>query len=138
VPTFVWSEKLAVGFPEMDDQHQQLIKLMAALNTEIEQAASRAECLVTLDELGGLAVRHFAAEELVMDGVGFPRLDHHRILHQNLLERFTDHLEEAKRPNGRLTPAFSAFLNGWLTGHILGPDTQYGVYSGRLVRRGGS
>lgn len=135
--TFVWTPKLAVGFDAMDDQHRQLIALMAALDEQIRQEAVMAECLATLDELGGLAVRHFADEERVMAEVGFPRLDHHCMLHATLLERFGDHRAEAARPQGRLTPAFSAFLGGWLTGHILGPDTQYGVYSGRLVHRGG-
>lgn len=132
---FVWTPKLAVGFSEMDAQHQQLIGLMARLETEIGQGASRADALVTLDELGDLAVRHFADEERVMEQVGFPRLDHHRMLHQTLVERYGDHVREAARPDGRLTGALSEFLGRWLTGHILGPDTQYGVYSGRLVRR---
>ena len=135
MPTFVWTQKLAVGFPDMDDQHQRLIALMSTLNLEIEQEAPRADCLATLDQLGALAVRHFADEERVMDSIDFPRLDNHRYLHLNLLDRFAVFVEEAQRPSGRLTPAFSAFLNGWLTGHILGPDTQYGVYSGNLVRR---
>ncbi|MEZ5215306.1 MAG: hemerythrin family protein [Ilumatobacteraceae bacterium] len=134
--TFVWTNRLEVGFPEMDAQHQRLIALMADLNRELEEGASRAECLATLDELGERSVRHFAEEEQVMMEVGFPRIDHHQILHTNLLERFSDHRDELARPAGVITPAFITFLNGWLTGHILGPDTQYGVYSGRLTRRG--
>ena len=135
--TFEWTPRLEVGFPEMDLQHQGLIALMGRLNEQIDHDAPRTECLTTLSELGELSVRHFAEEEKVMEAVGFPRIDHHKLLHEMLLDRFAEFQAEARRPDGRLTPQFMDFLNGWLTGHIRGPDTQYGVYSGSLTRRAG-
>ena len=136
MPSFVWTQDLAVGFPAIDAQHQGLIGLMAALHEQAEADVPKAEFLQTLDELGGLTVRHFADEERVMEQMGFPRFDEHYMAHVTLLERFGDYQSDLRRPEGRFTADFSGFLSRWLTGHIRGPDTQYGVFSGRLLRRG--
>lgn len=133
---FVWTPELAVGFDSMDAQHQALIALMARLHEEAELEIGKAEFLLTLDELGELTTRHFRQEEAVMTEMGFPRFDEHQLSHVMLLERFLDYSDDLRAPAGRFTPAFSEFLARWLTGHIKGPDTQYGVFSGQLLRRG--
>lgn len=133
---FIWTPQLEVGFPEMDHQHQGLIALMDRLDQEILQDASRAECLATLDELGERSVAHFAEEEALMSHVHFPRADQHLILHRTLLDKYYEYSDEMHSPTGRLTPQFMDFLNNWLTRHISGPDTQYGVFSGQLTTRG--
>ena len=133
--SFVWTPALAVGFAEMDAQHQQLIALMGQLHDEAASQAPKGVFLGTLGELGDLTVRHFAEEERVMMAIDFPRFDQHKMLHIGLLERFMQYREDLEGPAGKFTPAFSSFLSGWLTSHIKGPDTQYGVFSGQLVRR---
>lgn len=108
---------------------------MGQLHDEAARQAPKAVFLGTLGELGDLTVRHFADEERVMTAIDFPRFDQHKMLHIGLLERFMQYREDLEGPSGKFTPAFSSFLSGWLTSHIKGPDTQYGVFSGQLVRR---
>ena len=132
--TFEWTTRLAVGFPEMDEQHQQLIALMNQLQAGVDAGAPADQLLVLLGELGELAVRHFDQEERVMVSINYPALDLHRIMHQSLIERFMAHRDELAQ-TGSFTPEFSEFLFRWLTSHICGPDTKYGVYSGQLTSR---
>lgn len=130
--TFEWTTRLAVGFPRMDEQHIWLIDLMNQLQTGIEAGAPPDRLLQQLDQLGTLARQHFREEEEVMQSIAYPNLELHKMLHVALLERFAAHRDEAAA-TGRFTPEFQEFLFQWLTGHIKGPDTKYGVHSGNLT-----
>ncbi|MFN0091227.1 MAG: bacteriohemerythrin [Acidimicrobiales bacterium] len=131
---FVWTPRLAVGFPDMDDQHQRLVGLMNRLQEGGEAHAPKAELVETLSELGALAVEHFRAEEQVMASFEYPDQERHRYMHVALLERFGEHQRELDA-RGAFTKEISEFLWRWLTAHIAGPDTKYGVYSGQLTSR---
>ena len=132
--SFEWTTRLAVGFPEMDTQHQRLIAMMDQLQIATGAGADATQVLAMVDALGAFAVQHFAEEEQVMASIHFPSLDVHSALHRALLARFADHRPDLAE-TGRFTPEFSELLFRWLTGHICGPDTKYGVYSGRLTSR---
>ena len=132
---FVWTPALRVGLEEMDTQHQGLIQLMARLHDEGTAHVPKPVFVDTLGQFARLTVRHFADEEAAMASFDYPRLDIHQDQHRRLLERFDGYRVAIGRPDGRFTESFTGFLRDWLTGHIKGADTQYGVYSGALTRR---
>jgi hemerythrin-like metal-binding protein len=71
-----WSEKFSVGVRELDQQHQQLIKMLNRLisiqgttNTHSETVSD------TLMAMTRYAQVHFKAEESLMEANGYPGLE---------------------------------------------------------------
>jgi hemerythrin-like metal-binding protein len=126
---FEWTPQLDVHIPAMNEEHRWLISFMNRLHDEVKTGADRASQGKTLEELGKATVKHFADEELVMARMGFPKLDHHRKLHQQLLTKFGVHAE-AFKAGGPLGDEFFHFLKFWLSAHIQCMDMQYSDFAG--------
>ena len=81
-------------------------------------------------ELVDYVVKHFKDEESYMASIGFPNLEEHKKLHGNLLVELNKFVGDFK--NGaaeKLSDQFIMFLKLWLTTHIRGIDTKYGMYA---------
>lgn len=125
---FEWTPQLDVHIPAMNEEHRWLISLMNRLHDQVNSGADRDAQGKTLEELGKATVKHFADEELVMARMGFPKLEHHKKLHQQLLTKFGTHAANFKG-GAPLGPEFFHFLKFWLSAHIQGMDMQYSDYA---------
>ncbi len=125
---FEWTPQLDVHIPAMNEEHRWLISLMNRLHDQVNSGADRDAQGKTLEELGKATVKHFADEELVMARMGFPKIEHHKKLHAQLLTKFGAHAANFKggQPLG---PEFFHFLKFWLSAHIQGMDMQYSDYA---------
>lgn len=121
----VWSDKLDIGVPQMNEQHKQLIGIMNRLQLLHESSASRGEVSAELDSLAECTVNHFAAEEAYMESIDYSGLTTHKLIHKTLLTKFVEH-KQAFDDGGDLSNAFFVFLKNWLTAHIQGIDKKYG------------
>jgi len=71
-----WSEKFSVGVRVLDQQHQQLIKLLNLLIATQGTINTRSETISdTLIAMTRYAQAHFQAEEKLMEDYGFPGLE---------------------------------------------------------------
>ena len=125
---FEWSPQLDVHIPAMNEEHRWLISLMNRLHDQVNSGADRDAQGKTLEELGKATVKHFQDEEAVMARMNYPKLEHHKKLHAQLLTKFGAHVESFKA-SGALTPEFFHFLKFWLSSHIQGIDMQYGDFA---------
>lgn len=120
-----WTPAMAIGDASVDADHQVLLALVNQISAE-ENREDAAAVEFVLDELLGYTALHFAREEELMARIGFPDLDHHRLVHQSMIG-------EVRRMQHRLMVSFTPrlgddlhrFLGRWLTSHILGEDRQY-------------
>jgi len=126
---FEWTSQLDVHIPAMNEEHRWLIGLMNKLHDQVAAGAARDAQGHTLEELAKATMKHFADEEIVMARMGYPKLDHHKKLHQQLLTKFGVHVASFKA-GGALGDPFFHFLKFWLSAHIQGIDMQYGDYAG--------
>ena len=126
---FEWDpNELSVNVPSMDQEHQILIALMNKLFERNAAGAAKAELGAILTELGQWTVKHFANEEQYMESIDFPGRQQHKLIHENLLTRFTEHQRNFEASDGPLTADFFGFLKLWLSAHIQGIDKKYGCH----------
>lgn len=128
--TFDWDPKYDLGVEDMNQQHKQLLKLMAKLQSQNEKKAGRDAITQTLTELGSWTTRHFKEEEAYMERMKYPDLKSHSLIHKNLLEKFAEHQSSFQKSGKAELPAsFFSFLSLWLSSHILGIDMKYGHHA---------
>ncbi len=63
-----------------------------------------------------------------MEKIGFRDVKVHKLVHKDLLEKFSQHRREFER-RGVLDEAFFSFLKRWLAAHIMGIDMKYSPHS---------
>ena len=122
---YVWTaEELGLEVEKMDQEHQELVKRMNALYDGVEEEQSPSQIQNLIDDLAEYTVQHFADEEAYMEEIGFTGLATHKIIHQQLLKQFAEHVENFKKQQ-KVQPEFFNFLKVWLTAHIKGIDMKY-------------
>lgn len=124
---FVWNDRLALGAPEMDDEHKILIEKINTLVETLQREEGRQnpeKLLPPFQDLAAYTLEHFSHEEKFMESIGYPQLDSHKKIHRKLLEQVGSFGEDIK--NRRLDDVkLVSFLNNWLLSHIMGVDMQY-------------
>ncbi len=129
MPLIVWNDKLSVGVPSIDGEHQRLVGLLNDFYDAV-QAGKGKEALGNL--LGALidyTKVHFANEERLFSNSKYPDVAAHKKLHEDLVRQV---LELQKKYAGAASVALSLdavnFLKGWLINHIQGTDKKYSPY----------
>lgn len=126
---FKWQPTFDVGVEEMNQEHQQLMQLMNRLYELNDKKAAKLELRLALKALGDFTVRHFSDEEKYMASIQYQGLDTHKIIHQNLLKQFGEHVDRFEKGGDHLSPQFFEFLRFWLSAHIQGVDIKYGDFA---------
>lgn len=119
-----WEETLALGSPDIDDQHREIFarfdKLALACQEQRGEVVLR-ELLVFLDEY---VARHFAAEEAFMESISYPGLAVQRVQHvefrRNIAELHARCLDESQRH--KLSLDVERMLIQWFIHHIRSLD----------------
>ncbi len=73
-------------------------------------------------------MRHFTAEEKMMEESGYPYLLEHKELHDNLITKLNDISETANMGRDIDMKKLRVFVFEWLTEHILKQDKNYMDY----------
>lgn len=121
-----WTPQLAVGLPEIDDEHRRLIDLINDVGRLHQRLATVDELRGALRELRAYAVYHFRTEELLMQrhaiDANFRRA--HLAAHAGFVVR----LDEFDALVGTDPPAvvecLMAFMVKWLVHHVTGVDAR--------------
>jgi hemerythrin-like metal-binding protein len=134
MPIMEWDNSLDIGVGAMNDEHKQILDAMNRIYDAAQAGRTGEEINRLVGLLGDVCVRHFKDEEAYMEGIDFPGLAVHRIVHQDLLKRFATHAEAIREAGGRATDDFFYFLRYWLRAHIKGIDRKYGEHAGARRR----
>lgn len=127
-----WNDKLDIGVDEMNDQHKILLDLMNRLYDGAKAQQNFDELVSTLEKLKNFTIKHFKEEEEYMEKTGFPGLNSHKIIHQQLLEKFVAE-EQNILAQKSFPDSFFSFLKMWLLAHIQGIDVKYGEHKNQDV-----
>ncbi len=129
-----WSEKLAVGIAEIDNQHQRLIALINELS-EIEHDQQKEMQAVekALDELVSYTLYHFGTEERLMEDYVYADEETHLRGHEQFLETITQMVENFSENEAVTAQQIINYLSVWLNQHILRTDKALAAY---LLKRG--
>jgi hemerythrin len=124
----LWDESLSVGIKKIDQQHQELVKIINCL-VENEDAAGHSEPIAhVLDRMTKYAVYHFETEEALMLDCGYPEFEAHRESHTEFKMKTAKFCLDAGQRKETLPDELLSYLRDWLEHHILEEDMKYKPY----------
>ncbi len=124
---FEWDEEtMGTGVPEIDAQHQELIKRLRGLLAAMRAGRSESELGSVLDFLGEYAAWHFGQEEACMDRHHCRAAAANRSAHRHFVAVFEELAARVKAegPKMSLTIRAERELADWVRHHIVRIDSQ--------------
>lgn len=123
-----WTDNYLVGHPQVDDEHRYLFALINEFHDAFSERHSRADLDRLLNRLVDYTERHFRHEEGLMRAVGYPDIERHMAIHERLVEQIFTLAEKFSDRAINPTRDTFAFLDTWLTDHILREDVAVGLF----------
>lgn len=118
--SIVWTDDLAVGIQEIDDQHRRLFTLLSDFYTSLQKGAGREIQAKMLEDLMTHAGEHFREEESYLQN--HPDFTHHRQQHYGFIKQMNQF--ERDYLHGGITLAVDVvnYVADWLQTHISDVD----------------
>lgn len=121
----VWGDKYRTGEGTVDEQHQELFRMVNELHDGIVGGKGKELMAPILDQLATYTVKHFSAEEALMKRTNYPASVEHIAKHMDLTKQVVDLIEKYKAGKLVLSITLSRFLANWLNHHILKDDMAF-------------
>ena len=122
---FPWLEKYSVGIPQIDTQHQGLVRLINDLHAAMGAGHGSQKVGKILDELVYYTEAHFSYEENLLRQRRYTKLTGHQAEHKRLTGQVVELREKYRNNSITLSLEVMQFLKNWLANHIMGHDQQY-------------
>jgi hemerythrin len=130
-----WREDFRIGLPEVDEDHQALIRDINRLHGEFAGGATVWQVAGTLGDVHAAIAAHFALEEKDMAALLYDGLEAHKAEHERLLDEILDMIEDLVA-SGRYDAAeLAARLSAWFSTHFRTQDARLHRW---LAGRGGA
>jgi len=125
-----WSEDLAIGVAEIDEQHREIFKRMEKLTEACRAGKGKDEIEETFLFLNDYVLTHFGLEEELMQKFNYPDYPFHKIQHRKFIQNFLDLKKtfEATGTSSELAIQANVLLMDWLAVHIRNYDKSMGVF----------
>ena len=122
-----WDEaRMATGVASVDEQHQELIRLINELHSACVAGTVTENLMQQLEFLGRYATNHFANEETIMEQHRCPAAGKNLAAHAKFLRDYEKLVADAQAggASSRLALQLKQMLADWLASHICRVDTQ--------------
>ncbi len=116
---------MSVGSPEMDGHHRRIFQLINRLAKARDKASGEETVSEVIGELMKYSSDHLAAEEALLDRIGFPELDAHKELHKDYRLTLATMALQALESGTPSVDKVIGFLRTWWTNHIQVEDMKY-------------
>jgi hemerythrin-like metal-binding protein len=120
-----WNASLILGLPSLDEQHQQLVRLLNELHDDMIARQAHTTLGSLLDALFDYTEFHFSYEESLLARHGYRAFNEHRALHEALRQKVNAFREQHHEGRIGLSPSVLEFLRDWLLTHIGEQDARY-------------
>jgi hemerythrin len=119
-----WREQFAIGLPEVDHEHREMIAEINRLHARLAAGAGAEEVAEVLGEIESGISAHFALEEKNMQRLGYEGYAAHKADHESLLDDILD-IADAVDSAQRYEPAaLAARLEEWFGAHFRSHDAR--------------
>jgi hemerythrin-like metal-binding protein len=121
---FEWNDSIALGIPDIDEQHKALFGWVDTLNEAIKNGEGPEAVGEVIWKLITYVTEHFTDEERLMLSCNYPGLEAHRMEH----DRFVARLQEIQInfiAGQEVSKNVMDFMLEWLVNHIKGTDQGY-------------
>jgi hemerythrin len=120
-----WQEDYSVNVAEIDDQHQELFKLMNDLYEAIVSGRSKEVLDTVLETMTNYANYHFEYEESVFDECGFSESASHKEEHQAYVQKVSEFKQGSEQNRPMLPIDVINYLKDWWLDYICVTDKKY-------------
>ena len=121
-----WSEFLAVGVPEMDEEHRRFSARVNDVNKAIAEAEDKATVERLMDLMLMDATHHFWHEQQLLDKWKYPEAKQHAEKHAQLTAQFTRAMKEFQEADISYVWAMKGLqIKQLLVAHLLHEDMKY-------------
>ena len=121
-----WNAGMSVGIDAIDDDHKQIIAILAKLTSTHCGNISKLIIENIFIELEEYVSLHFAREEALLEKAGYKDLIKHKASHQKFIERLPILKKEwLEEDNLACSERIVNFLHHWIVNHILEDDLDY-------------
>jgi diguanylate cyclase (GGDEF)-like protein/hemerythrin-like metal-binding protein len=122
----IWNEGMSVGIDAIDEDHKQIIAILAKLTSIHSGKISKKTIDGIFTELEDYVSLHFAREEALLEKACYKDIVNHKASHQ----KFVEHIPELKKQwltedNLACSEKIISFLHRWIVNHILEDDFDY-------------
>ncbi|MEJ2201627.1 MAG: bacteriohemerythrin [Desulfuromonadaceae bacterium] len=128
--TIAWDPSYAIGYPQIDTQHQELFYRFNALIQACRQKQGREEIVRLFKFLDHYVEEHFSAEQSLMAAHNYPEQDSHIQQHQDFIQQLAGWQGKMQQDGvsfDLLVETNEALLS-WLIRHIRSIDRKLGIY----------
>lgn len=122
---FVWKAEYALGFKEIDEQHQYFVSLLNKLYTAIMEMKPQEDLAVVLNDLVAYTDKHFQTEEKYFTEFGFEGAEDHKAKHRELKASVVEFKDKMLRHEAVIDFELVDFLENWLLDHLSKVDKKY-------------
>jgi len=119
-----WSDDLAFGIEQIDNDHRQLLSLVNRLYRFMKTKASTQDIDKAFRELQEYTRTHFAAEEQIMQEMSYAKYDEHKKAHDAFCQRVEDMYGRYKSGEMSGEVDLSGLLGNWWVNHIMSFDKE--------------
>jgi len=119
-----WDPSYSVEVKELDEQHQEFIKILNNFYNSLYQEESREELGESLNRLIDYAENHFATEEKYFDLYGYELAEEHKNEHRKFKAKVLD-FKNRFQAGEEVTLELVDFLEDWLIDHLGNQDKKY-------------
>jgi len=125
---FTWDESYTVGREDIDAQHKHMFEIANSLPETLDEPHLKRAVVALIKHTR----EHFDAEEKMMSDIGYPKLQQHRLLHEDLIEQL-HRINIMSFNEQKMFTAFKLHVYNWVIDHIMNHDKDYF----RFTREGG-
>ncbi|BBD09280.1 bacteriohemerythrin [Desulfovibrio ferrophilus] len=123
---FTWREEYSTGVPKQNDDHRELLEKAEEVHKCITENKGQGAIGEALDELIHYTTEHFSRELGWYKDEDFPELEHHALLHGQLLNEIRTKAMRIKAGIPNPDVEFVTFFKNWLIDHIMTEDRKFG------------
>lgn len=119
---------MQVGVRQFDDEHSRLVEIINRFHAAVKAGDESVVLQANLEELSVFARMHFTNEEAVLTLHGYPELEEHRTIHNDLLGQLARLDKSEVYYSAALQYELLQFLLDWLMNHTSDVDKKYGPF----------
>ncbi|MBI3756011.1 MAG: hemerythrin family protein [Deltaproteobacteria bacterium] len=125
-----WTEALATGAADIDNQHKELFKRINSLFDACQQGKGKSEVMNVLKFLEDYIETHFSAEENLQRGHSYPDYPAHKAMHEQFRKEFYEFKKGLEKEGTTLSTVIQTnrLLSSWWTEHIGKVDKALGAF----------
>ncbi|MDR0707030.1 MAG: bacteriohemerythrin [Treponema sp.] len=132
-----WDDRLSMGIPLIDKQHQRLIEITNNLYEACRQGGSLYTSFVTaLRETVDYVGFHFGTEEKIMRRINYPDYALHKREHEAFVKEVLKQKLAYENDKAYAPHAMVRYLRDWTLSHIALTDLKLGAYLLNMKKTG--